>query len=336
MSRIGYVVGLLVLAAISNLSAGQAPGNAAAFKLEATISMPDVEGRIDHLSIDVKGMRLFVAALGNNSLEVIDLASNRRIHTIHGLAEPQGISYVASSNRVYVANAKDGSVRTFDAASWKMLNSASYGEDADNLRYESSNGHLWVGYGSGALGEFDQNSTKLSDIKLDAHPESFQLEKNGSRIFVNLPGARKIAVVDRKTGTVITSWTTGGPLANFPMALDERDHRLFVVTRFPARFIVLDTDQGKKLVSLSTVGDCDDVFFDEKRHRIYAIGGAGEISIFQQRDADHYDELGRIKTVSGARTGFFSPELDRLYVAVRKHDSQPAEIRVYEPALSAR
>src|SRR5207247_10912243 len=138
----------------------------------------------------------------------------------------------------------------------------------------------------------------------------FQLEKNGSRIFVNLPGSRKVAVVDRKTRTVVESWSTEGPLANYPMALDERDHRLFVVTRFPARLIVLDTDQGKRVATLPVIGDCDDVFYDERRHRIYAIGGEGGLSVCQQRDADPYDELGRIKTVSGPLTCFFSAELD--------------------------
>ncbi len=293
--------------------------------------MAEVQGRIDHLSIDLKSPRLFVAALGNNSIEVIDLRENKRVYTINGLAEPQGIAYIPSANRLFVANAKDGSVRAFDAGSWKMRKSISYGDDADNLRHDPSSGHIWVGYGGGALGEFDQEGAKLADIKLDAHPESFQVEKNGSRIFVNLPGSRKIAVVDRKTRTVVESWSTGGPLANYPMALDERDHRLFVVTRLPARLIVLDTDQGKRVATLPVIGDCDDVFYDERRHRLYAIGGEGGISVFQQRDADHYDELGRIKTVSGARTGFFSAELDKLYLAVRKHESQPAEIRVYAP-----
>jgi DNA-binding beta-propeller fold protein YncE len=331
MSQAAVIVLLLSLIGVSNASLGQ-PGASELLKLENTIPMADVQGRIDHLSIDLKGQRLFVAALGNNSLEVVDLKANKQVNSIHGLAEPQGIAYIPSSNLVFVANGKDGSVRAFDAVSWKNLKSISYGDDADNLRHDPSSGHIWVGYGGGALGEFDQEGTKLADIKLDAHPESFQLEKNGSRIFVNLPGSRKIAVVDRKTRTVVESWGTGGPLANFPMALDERDHRLFVVTRFPARLIVLDTSQGKRVATLPTIGDCDDVFYDERRHRIYAIGGEGGISVFQQRDADHYDELGRIKTVSGARTGFFSADLDRLYVAVRKHDSQSAEIRVYAPA----
>jgi len=322
---------LLALASASNVLLGQASPSEL-LKLEATIPIADVAGRIDHLSIDLKGQRLFVAALGNNSLEVIDLKENKRVHTIGGLAEPQGIAYIPSTNRLFVANGKDGSVRAFDADSWKMLRSISYGDDADNLRYDASSGHVWVGYGGGALGEFDQDGTKLADIKLDAHPESFQLEKNGSRIFVNLPKSRKIAVVDRKARSVSGSWGTGGPLSNFPMALDEQNHRVFVVTRLPARLIVLDTEQGKRIVSLPAIGDCDDAFYDERRHRIYAVGGEGGISVFGQRDADHYAELGRVKTVSGARTGLFSPDLDKLYVAVRKHDSQSAEIRVYAPA----
>jgi len=197
---------LLSLMGISNISLAQSHPNEP-LKLEATIPMSDVKGRIDHLSIDVKGQRLFVAALGNNSLEVIDLKENRRVHTINGLAEPQGIAYIPSTNRLFVANAKDGSVRAFDAASWKMLKSIPYGDDADNLRYHPLHGHIWVGYGKGALGEFDQEGTKLADIGLGTHPESFQLEKNGSRIFVNLPGSRKIAVVDRNTRSVSESWS---------------------------------------------------------------------------------------------------------------------------------
>src|SRR6266550_3875367 len=330
MSQAAVIVLLLSLIDVSNASLGQS-GASELFNLETTVPMADVQGRIDHLSIDLKGQRLFVAALGNSSLEVIDLKEKKQVNSIHGLAEPQGVAYIPSSNLVFVANGKDGSVRAFDAGSWKNLRSISYGDDADNLRHDPTSGHIWVGYGGGALGEFDQEGTKLADIKLDAHPESFQLEKNGSRIFVNLPGSRKIAVVDRKTRTVVESWGTGGPLANYPMALDERAHRLFLVTRLPARLIVMDTVQGKRVATLPAIGDCDDVFYDERRHRIYAIGGEGGISVFQQRDADHYAELGRIKTVSGARTGFFSADLDRLYVAVRKHDSQSAEIRVFKP-----
>lgn len=330
MRKTTLVILLVSLCGWPTVSPAQS-ANAEPLKLIATIPLPDVQGRIDHLSIDMKGQRLFVAALGNNSLEIIDLKENKRIHSIAGLAEPQGIAYIPSSNHLFVANGKDGSVREFDAASWKMLNSISYGDDADNLRFDPASGHIWVGYGGGALSEFDQDGAKLGEIKVDAHPESFQLEKNGSRMFVNLPGARKIAVVDRKARSILASWRTGGPLANFPMALDEQNHRLFVVTRLPARLIVLDTVYGKRVAGLSAIGDCDDVFYDAQRHRIYATGGEGGIAVFQQRDPDHYGEIARVKTVGGARTGLFSADLDKLYVAVRKQGSQPAEIRVYEP-----
>src|SRR5947209_2637593 len=158
---------LLVLALVTAFTLVFAQsGTGELLKLESTVPMADVQGRIDHLSIDVKGERLFVAALGNNSLEVIDVKEKKRVHTISGLAEPQGIAYLPSSNRLFVANGKDGSVRAFDAASWKMLKSISYGDDADNLRFDSGSGHIWVGYGGGALGEFDAEGNRISDIKL--------------------------------------------------------------------------------------------------------------------------------------------------------------------------
>jgi hypothetical protein len=208
------------------------------FRLQATIQLPDVHGRIDYLSVDLTAKRLFVAALGNNSVEVIDLNRKARVHTISGLAEPQGITFVPSVNRVFIANRKDGSVRSFDAGSWALLKSIPFGENADNLRIDPGNGHVWVGYGAGALAEFDIDGKRVGEIKLDAHPESFQLEKKGSRVFVNLPNSQKIGVADRGRRSLLAPWNTGGALSNYPMALDEKNRRLFVVTRAPARFLV--------------------------------------------------------------------------------------------------
>ena len=260
-------------------------------KLEKTIELPGVRGRIDHMSIDVKGQRLFVSALGNNTVEVVDLNAGQRTNTISGLGEPQGALYVASSDRLYIASSKDGTVKMFDGTSFKLLKTLDYGDDADNLRYDAARQRVYVGYGSGGLGELDIEDQKIAEIKLDSHPESFQLEKSSPRIYVNLPKSRKIAVVDRETHTVPTTWGTGLSLANYPMALDESDHRLFVVTRFPARLLVIDTESGKVVQKLSAVSDCDDVFFDQARKRIYASGGEGAISVFEQRDPDHYREV---------------------------------------------
>ncbi len=299
-------------------------------RLAGTVPLSNVEGRIDHMALDVKGQRLFVAALGNNSLEVIDVKNDKDVHSISGLREPQGIAYVASLNRIYVANRADGSLRVFDGASYQLLKTILYGDDADNVRYDARENRIWVGYGSGALGDVNEDNVKVGEIKLDAHPESFQLEMNGSRIFVNLPDSRKIGVVDRKAHKVIGTWTTGGPRSNFPMALDEADHRLFVVCRDPARLVVLDTSNGRVIATLPAVGDCDDLFYDAAHKRIYAIGGEGAVSVFEQRDADHYGELAKIATRRGARTGLFSAELGRLFVAARREGANAAEIRIYE------
>lgn len=299
-------------------------------KLEKTIELPEVQGRIDHMSLDVKGERLFVCALGNNTVEVIDLKTGKRTNTISGLKEPQGALYVTANDRLYIASSKDGTVKMFDGTSLQLLKTIEYGDDADNLRYDSSRQRVYVGYGDGALAELDTEGQKVAETKLSAHPESFQLEKNGPRIYVNLPKSRQIAVVDREGHSVVTTWGTGMSLANYAMALDEANHRLFVATRFPARLLVMETGSGKTVQKLSAVGDCDDIFFDQARKRIYATGGEGAISVFEQQDPDHYREVIRVPTMKGARTSFFSPELGRLYVAVRRQGSTPAMIQIFE------
>jgi DNA-binding beta-propeller fold protein YncE len=319
----------IILGALVGLGWGQA---AQPLRLEKTIELPDVQGRIDHMSIDVKGQRLFVSALGNNTLEVVDLKTGRRAHTIGQLKEPQGVLYVPETNRLYVANGNDGSFRIFDGGSYAPLKTLDYGDDADNVRYDVAHQRIYVGYGGGGLGEIDSDGNKVSDTKLDAHPESFQLEKDSPRIYVNLPKSRKVAVVDREKHTILATLKTDMAFANYPMALNENEHRLFVVTRLPARLLIFDTNTGGIVQKLAAVGDCDDVFYDKARKRIYASGGDGAISVFQEEGADHYKESARIPTVKGARTSFFSPELDRFFLAVRRQGSQSAAIQVFVPA----
>lgn len=317
------------LTAVVLASATVAMGQAAPLKLEQTIELPDVQGRIDHMSIDLAGQRLFVSALGNNTVEVVDLKAGKRTHTIRGLKEPQGALYIRDKSRLFVASDKDGTVKVFDGTSFRLLKTVEYGDDADNLRYDSARARVYVGFGSGALGEMDTDGLKIAETKLDAHPESFQLEKGSSRIYVNLPGSRKVVVVDREAHSVVTNWGMGLTLGNYAMVLDEANHRLFVVSRAPARLVVMDTVTGKVVQKLAAVGDCDDVFFDQAHKRIYATGGEGAISVFEQQDPDHYWEMARVPTVKGARTSFFSPDLGRLYVAVRRQASTPAAMQVF-------
>lgn len=302
----------------------------ALLRLVKTIPLPNVAGRIDHLSFDLKNQRLFVAALGNNTVEVVDVARGKVVGTIEGLARPQGVLYLPAKKRLFVANAADGMVRIFDGPTFQPLRSIDLGDDADNIRLDAATGSIYVGYGSGGIAVLDAEGNKLEDIKLDAHPESFQLEKIGSRIFVNLPDSRKVAVIDRAKLSILASWTTDDAAANFPMALDEADGRLFIVCRRPAVLLVLDTQSGAVVAKLPAPGDCDDLFYDAQRKRLYASGGGGTISVYQQRDRDHYTELGTIDTVSGARTSLFVPELNRLCVATRREGQREASIKVYE------
>jgi len=299
--------------------------------LVQTIALPNVEGRIDHMEVDVRGQRLFIAALGNNTVEVLDLRGGKRIRTITGLHEPQAISFVPELNKIFVANAKSGAVDIFDGGSFQLIKSVKLGDDADNIRYDASAHRLYIGYGSGGLGIVDPtNGEKIGDVKLDSHPESFQLEKSGPRIFVNLPAVGKIAVVNRETHVTLADWPTTGVTANFPMALDEIRHRLFVGFRKPAKLFVYDTESGKEVAVLDSPGDADDTFYDALRKRIYISGGEGSIGIVQQQDADHYKTITKIATASGARTSFWSPDTNRLYLAVPHRGTQGAKIRAYE------
>jgi len=296
--------------------------------LKRTIPLSGVEGRIDHLDVDIAGDRLFVCALGNNTIEVIDLRQGTRVHTVSGLGAPQGVAYV--SGRLFVANDSGGMCDIYDGKDFQLLGRVDLKDDADNVRYDPATKRVYVGFGSGGIAILNATDGKeIGSIKLAAHPEAFELEKQGHRIFVNVPGARHVAVVDREKGAVIATWAPGA-FGNFPMALDEGDHRLFVGYRVPPKLIVLDTESGKAVASVGIGGDPDDVFYDGKHHRIYAICGAGKVEIIEQSDANHYKTVGTIDTASGARTGLLVPERDTLFVAAPRHGSQSAEIWSYQ------
>jgi DNA-binding beta-propeller fold protein YncE len=198
-------------------------------ELVATIPMPGVKGRIDHFAIDLKRHRLFVAALENNSLEVVDVERNRHEKSISGFGEPQGLIYLPQSNRVYVANGGGDRVDILDAGSLASLQRIEKLGDADNVRYDAARRKVVVGYGKGALRMLDADTGESAgDIPLSGHPESFQLEQKGNRVFVNVPTAGHVAVVDRAKRTVIATWGVPGARTNFPMALDDTGRRLFL------------------------------------------------------------------------------------------------------------
>jgi DNA-binding beta-propeller fold protein YncE len=307
-------------------------GESASLKLTATISLPGVKGRFDHFAIDEKGHRLFVAALGNDTLEVIDVAAGKRLKSITGLHKPTGVLYLAEQNQIVVANGDDGTVKFFHGANYELVKSVGSLDDADNIRFDSKTKLIYVGYGSGALGIIDAAKQEhVGDVKLKAHPESFQLEKNGNRIFVNVPDVKQVAVVDREKRQVIAEWHWEKVEANFPMALDEVNHRLFIGGRKPSWLVIADTKDGRLIKVHSISGDTDDLFYDAKRKCLYVSCGQGFIEVVGQGGSDNYETLEKIPTRNGARTSFFSAALNELYLAVPQRGGQDAELRIFQP-----
>jgi DNA-binding beta-propeller fold protein YncE len=304
---------------------------AAPLELESKIPLGDIRGRIDHLAIDLGRQVLYVAELGNDSVGVVDLKERKTIRTLTGLKEPQGIGYAPSSDTVYVANAGDGSVRLYRGSDLAPTGQIALGDDADNIRVDDANHRIFVGYGSGALAVIDAASLqKAGDILLKGHPESFQLDSSGTHIYVNVPDAREIAVVDRVANKQTGSWRTNDLRANYPLVLDQGRQRVLAVFRHPSKIGVFRAQDGAMVTSAVTCGDADDVFLDSTRDRIYVSCGEGFVDVLAAQ-GNEYQSVSRIPTSSGARTGLFVPSLDLFLLAVRASGSSPASIWVYRP-----
>ena len=288
-----------------------------ALSLEDKIALPGVAGRIDHMAVDLGRKRLLVAALGDGTLEVADLAGGHRVKQVTGLREPQGVGYAQKADLVAVASAGDGSVRFYRGEDLAPAGSLALGNDADNVHIDPRTGNFFVGYGKGGFAIIDpEKRSKIGDVKLAAHPESFQIDPASGRAFVNVPDAGEIAIVDLATAKQVASWAVPGLRANFPLAINGSRAAVAAVFRHPAKLALLDAKTGAATQQLDTCGDADDVFFDTKRRRIYISCGAGAVDAFQGNAAG-YRLLTRVETSSGARTSLFVPELDRLYVAAR-------------------
>jgi len=299
--------------------------------LVRSIALSHVEGRIDHLAFDGARERLFVAALGNNTVEVIDTAAGTHLRSLPGFHEPQGIAVAADVDVVAVANGQGDGIQFVKSSDVTPGASVRLGDDSDNVRYDAPAKRLYVGFGEGAVAAVDPGSGKvLGEAKLAAHPESFQLERSGTRIFVNVPNARHIAVIDRNSMTVTATWPVSTAAANFPMALDEANHRLFVGCRHPATVLVFDTSTGKEVASADIVGDTDDLFYDVATKRLIVSGGEGYLDVLQDRGDNHFARVAHTPTASGARTSLYVAEQRRLYLAVPHRAAQQTEIRVYD------
>jgi DNA-binding beta-propeller fold protein YncE len=308
-------------------------------RLLQTIPLPNLKsGDFDHFAVDFEHNRLFLTAEENNAVEVFDLRTNKRIHTIRDVDTPHSLLYLADSNQLLVINGGDGAVKFFDVTTYDVIATVNVSLGADSSVYEPARHLLYIACGgedakmdSSLISIIDTSTRKhVGDIKVDStNIEGMAIELNGPRLFVNIRDRSLIGVVDRERRTVIATWPLGGVKGNTPIALDEANHRLFVAGRKPATFLVLDTDSGKIVSSLPTAEITDDMLFDSESKRIY-IACSDFAVVYAQVDADHYKELGRAPTGFRGKTAILVSPLQRYYVAVPRHGNKLAGVRVYQ------
>jgi DNA-binding beta-propeller fold protein YncE len=311
-------------------------------RLVQTIALPDVKGRIDHMDVDVEGKRLFVAGLENGTLEVVDLKNGKWTRSIPGFKAPQGIAYLPSLNKIFVASNDDGMVRVFRGDTFELLDSIQLDLGPNRVAYDPHTNLLYVGYG-GRVAKKDKGEVGIIDVKTDKHVGDIDVglraaeilkDKSGQTLFVFDNVAAKIQVIDTKKRTMVSAWQVSSERPG-DGAFDEANHRLLIGTRMPPTMTVMDSETGKEVTSLPTVEGMDGVYYDAVHKRVYVSGGrdtdVGYVFIYQQQDADHYTQTGRIPTRSFAGTSFWCPELNRYYVAAAANDKEEAAILVFEP-----
>jgi DNA-binding beta-propeller fold protein YncE len=328
------IVALVLWCSLSVASAE----NEVALKLVQSIPLPDVDGRIDHFSIDVNGRRAFLAALTKNTIEVVDLKAGRVIQTLPGFAKPQGVCFVAELNRLFVATGTDGALTMLDGTTLAVLHTAHVSLGADAIGYDPRWKTLYVGSGGGDANKESGDLTAFSAVTgapiaaivTDAHAGGSVVERRGRHLYVLVPERAEVLVLDRRTRAQVAQWTIPGIQKNVAIDLDENDHRLFLGVRTPASVVVLDSNSGAVVASIPSVGTLDGLFYDRATRRIYTTGGEGFLDVTQQIDADHYERIAHIPTGPTARTSMFVPDWRRLYVAVPRDKDRSAELRVFD------
>ena len=322
-----FLLGLLLL------STGPAAGDSL-LTLDAIIPLAHVNGRIDHMAFDPKRQRIYVAALGNNSIEIVDLQNRKYIDHIKDLNEPQGVAYVPYSDYIVVTNGGDGYVDFYDAGSFKNVGHVEVGRDADNIRWDPNLNRLVVGFGEGGLAIIDpRQMRKTSRVPLPSHPESFQLDPSGHVAFVNLPATGEIVKVDLEAAKILQHWSTSPSSNNYPMALDAAHDCVFVGCRTVTSLVILNAESGKQQTRTGIASDVDDIWYDAHTSMMYASCGAGVLEVFKVVSGAEFQLLADIKTSPGARTSIFVPERNEIIVAAPATGSTSARLLVYKIAL---
>lgn len=332
---------LLVLMVCAALASAQSDAKQP-LKLLQTIAVPNLKGRLDHMEVDVKGKRLFLAGLEKGTFEVVDLEGGKWVRSVPGFKKPQGAVYVPELNKLFLASGDDAMVRVFRGDTLQLLDSIQLEPGPNRIVFEPHSKLIYVGYGGkdagkdyGEVGIIDAVTDKhVGDIKVKAHPSEILLDQAGTTLFVFMSSISQLQVADLKKREVIATWPVSSQRPG-DAAFDESTSRLFIGTRTPPEMIVMDSKSGKEIAHLPTTEGQDGVYFDSVRKRIYVSGGrelsTGSVYVYKQKSPDLYDTLDKIPTRPGSGTSFWSPELNRLYVAAPATDTQDAAILVYEP-----
>jgi len=326
--RINTVPFLLTALRFLSLAHGEDRGG---LLLTQTIALPNVQGGLNHMSVDAEHQRLFAAAPANKTIEIVDLKSGNPWRSLKG-ERPAAARYATEFNQLYVSSGQN--IYIYDGRSFALIARIDLQSRLDELEYSAQAKELYVGCmttsQTGIAVIAIPEGRLLGKIVFPASPQGIAAEEGGGRIFANIPETSSIEVVDRKERKIVATWQLPGLRDNFPMALDETDHRLFVACRRPAEMLALDTESGKIVARVRCVSDADDMSYDPAHKRLYITGGEGSISVIEQRDADRYRLLGRVTTVPGAATSTFSGQLNFLYVGVPERDNEAAQIRVFK------
>ncbi len=332
---------VLFTAAIWILPTCPAPAQTAPLRLVQTIPLANVHGRIDHMDVDFEGHRLFVAGLENGSVEVVDIRVGKLLRSIPGFKKPQGIAFVPSLKKIFVASGDDGKVRVFHSETLDLLHTIDLELGPNRILYDPQKSVLYVGYGGkdagkdyGEVGIIDAKDDRLiGNIKVDAHPAELLLDKSGDRLFCFVSPSSKIQVIDTKQQKVLATWPVSSERPG-DGAYDPANNLLFIGTRKPPQMTAMSADTGKEIASLPTVEGMDGVFYDSRHHRIYVSGGrdaeVGFVYTYQQKDSQHYELVDRLPTRQGAGTSLWVPELNRLFIGAPAHESESADILVFE------
>lgn len=329
----------ILLAALCPYCSIAQPATAVAF--QHSITLTGVSGKFDHFAIDLAGDRLFAAATGNHSVEVIDLATGKVVQRITGLSKPHGLAWIAATQTLYVADGELAELRQYRGSPLALAGTLKLSEDADDMVYGEAGKLLFVGHGGsgsaapGRIAVVDTVSFQIkSEIPVAAHPEALEIDLEHQRVFANIADSGEVAVIDGTGRSATGSWKLKGADHNVPLAYDSQDSVLYVACRTPAVLLALDGSTGIELARIPIAAGADDLFYDQTGHRVYVITGAGEVDIVQANSRNGLGLLGKVSTAAGAKTALFVPSQSLLYVGVPAVAPAPSEVRVYSTELT--